>query len=177
LRLDADGNIVEGKWDVTPVVHLHTELHRVRADTAVVVHNHPYYATLLSNMGELPRVVHQNSCVFLDDLVLVDEYAGVNDADGGKWLANEIGDATGVILAHHGAIVTAPTVAEAAYNSVTFERMCRFTYDILAIGREPEAIPAEQISELKEVMKGGPVRAYWEGAVRKLLRTEPDVLT
>src|SRR4051795_5021934 len=29
LRLDADGDVVEGKWDVTPAVFLHTELHRV----------------------------------------------------------------------------------------------------------------------------------------------------
>src|SRR5207247_1204054 len=53
IRLDAHGNVVEGDWDVTGAVSIHTELHRARADAAVVVHNHPYYATLLAAMGEL----------------------------------------------------------------------------------------------------------------------------
>src|SRR3954453_18108128 len=60
LRLDAAGEIVEGEWDVTPAVFLHTELHRARADARVIVHNHPYWATLLSTLGEAPGLVHQN---------------------------------------------------------------------------------------------------------------------
>ena len=84
LRLDADGEIVEGTWDVTPAVFLHTELHRTRADATIIVHNHPYYATLLAAMNEMPRMVHQNSCIFDDELALVDEYAGVDDAGPGQ---------------------------------------------------------------------------------------------
>ena len=44
LTIDAAGAVTDGEWDVTPAVHLHTELHRRRADAAVVVHNHPPYA-------------------------------------------------------------------------------------------------------------------------------------
>ena len=177
LRLDADGDVVEGKWDVTPAVFLHTELHRVRPDAAAIVHNHPYYATLLAVMRELPRVVHQNSCIFDGELVFVDEYGGVDDTEGGKWLAREVGDASGVLLAHHGAIVTAPTIAEACYKAVTFERMCRFTYDALAAGREPDEVPAEMRPELKQMLRQNTPRAYWDGAVRLLLRDEPEVIT
>jgi ribulose-5-phosphate 4-epimerase/fuculose-1-phosphate aldolase len=177
LRLDADGNIVEGKWDVTPVVFLHTEIHRVRPDAKIVVHNHPYYATLLSNMREVPRVVHQNSSIFEDEIALVDEYAAVEDVDGGKWLAHEIGDASGVILAHHGAIVIAPTIPQVAYKSVTFERMCRFTYDTLLTGREPEPVPREASLPMKGLLQGPPSQAYWDGAVRRLLRDEPETIT
>ena len=88
VRLDADGEIVEGRWDVTPAVFLHTELHRARPDAAVIVHNHPYYATLLAHDGRDRRgIVHQNSCIFDGELAFVDEYAGVDDADDGEWLA------------------------------------------------------------------------------------------
>ena len=44
LTIDADGHVIEGEWDVTPAVHIHTELHRRRPDARVVVHNHPPYA-------------------------------------------------------------------------------------------------------------------------------------
>jgi ribulose-5-phosphate 4-epimerase/fuculose-1-phosphate aldolase len=176
-RLDADGEIVDGDWDVTPAVFLHTELHRVRADAAVVVHNHPYYATLLSTMGERPRLVHQNSCIFDGELACVDEYGGIEDANDGKWLAAQVGDASGILLAHHGAIVTAPTIPEACYKATTFERMCRLTYDAITAGREPNEIPADARATLKPMLRQNTPQAYWDGAVRVLLRAEPEVLT
>ena len=157
-------------------VFLHTELHRTRADATIIVHNHPYYATLLAAMNEPPRIVHQNACIFSGELALVDEYAGVDDAEQGKWLATQIGDASGVLLAQHGAIVTAPTIAEACYKAVTFERMCRFTYDVIAAGREPREIPAEHRPGLKAALRQNAPTAYWDGAVRLLLAAEPEVL-
>jgi ribulose-5-phosphate 4-epimerase/fuculose-1-phosphate aldolase len=176
LRLDADGNVVEGDWDVTGAVALHTELHRARPDATIVVHNHPYYAALLSAMGELPRMVHQNSCVFHDELAFVDEYALVEGEAEGQWLADHVGNASGVLLAHHGAIVTASTISDACYRAATFERMCRFTYDILAAGRTPVEISPEQRGPLKKLLDEVTGRAYWEGAVRTLIAREPEVL-
>lgn len=177
LRLDADGEIAEGPWDVTPVVRLHTELHCERADAAIIVHNHPYYATLLAAIPQLPRMVHQNSCIFDGELAIVDEYAGVESAEQGQWLAKQVGDASGILLAHHGAIVTGATVGEACYRAVTFERMCRFTYDLLAIGHTPAEVPADQRAELKPTLRQNTPLAYWHGAVRLLLASEPEVLT
>jgi ribulose-5-phosphate 4-epimerase/fuculose-1-phosphate aldolase len=176
VRIDADGEIVEGEWDVTPAVFLHTELHRVRDDATVIVHNHPYHATLLAAMGEWPCIVHQNACIFDGELAFVDEYEGVDDVTGGKWLAREVGDASGVLLAHHGAIVTAPTIAEACYKATTFERMCRFTYDILQAQRSPVELPVDRRAEMKAALKQNAPSAYWDGAVRMLLRDEPEVL-
>jgi len=176
LRLDADGEIVEGSLDVTPAVFLHTELHRTRADATIIVHNHPYYATLLAAMCELPRLVHQNSCIFSEELALVDEYAGADDAEQGKRLATEVGNASGILLANHGAIVTGSTIGETCYKAVTFERMCRLTYDILATGRAPREIPAGQRAELKAALLQNTPRAYWDGAARLLLANEPEVL-
>jgi ribulose-5-phosphate 4-epimerase/fuculose-1-phosphate aldolase len=177
IRLDADGKVVEGHWDVTPAAFLHTELHRARSDATVIVHNHPYFATLLAAMGERPRMVHQNSCIFDGELAVVDEYESVDDSTGGKWLAREIGDASGIVLAQHGAIVTAPAIEEACYKAATFERMCRLTYDVLQVGRTPVEVPTEQRAELKPALRQNTPRPYWEGAVRQLLRHEPEVLT
>jgi ribulose-5-phosphate 4-epimerase/fuculose-1-phosphate aldolase len=177
LRLDARGRVVDGVWDVTPAVFLHTELHRARADAVVVVHNHPYYATLLAAMGELPRMVHQNSCIFEGELACIDEYASIEGAGDGRWLSDQAGDASGILLAHHGAIVTAPGIEEACYKATTFERMCRLTYDVIAAGRAPVEIPAAERAALKANLRQNAPRAYWDGAVRRLLRDEPEVLT
>ena len=107
---------------------------------------------------------------------IVDEYAGVEDAQRGKWLASKVGTASGILLAHHGAIVTGTTIGEACYKAVTFERMCHFTYDLLVVGRTPSKIPQQQRSELKAALLQNAPGAYWDGAVRLLLAHEPEVL-
>ena len=176
VRLDADGTVVEGRFDVTPAVFLHTELHRHRPDATVIVHNHPYGASLLAAMREPPRMVHQNSCIFDGELALVDEYGSIEDAADGRWLADAVGAASGILLAHHGAIVTAPDIAEATYKAVTFERMCRLTADVLLAGRTPVELPDTAREPLKDALRQNAPRVFWEGAVRQLLASEPDVL-
>jgi ribulose-5-phosphate 4-epimerase/fuculose-1-phosphate aldolase len=57
--VDEDARVVRGRWDVTPAIHLHTELHRIRPDARVVIHNHPYFVSLIAALGTLPDLVHQ----------------------------------------------------------------------------------------------------------------------
>ncbi len=49
--VDAAAREVRGRWDVTPAIHIHTELHRVRDDARVVIHNRPYYVCVLAALG------------------------------------------------------------------------------------------------------------------------------
>ena len=49
--VDENAQVVRGRWDVTPAIHIHTELHRLRPDARVVIHNHPYYVSLLAALG------------------------------------------------------------------------------------------------------------------------------
>ena len=87
-----------------------------------------------------------------------------------------VGAASGILLAHHGAIVTAPDIAEATYKAVTFERMCRLTADVLLAGRTPVELPDTARGPLKDALRQNAPRVFWEGAVRQLLASEPDVL-
>ena len=87
MTIDGAGDVVDGPWDVTPAVHLHTEIHRARPDAAVIVHGHPFAATTLACIGQPLVISHQNSCIFDGELVTVDEYDGtVEDAGSGASL-------------------------------------------------------------------------------------------
>ena len=139
--VDEDAHVVRGRWDVTPAIHLHTELHRIRPDARVVIHNHPYYVSLIAALGMLPELVHQTGALFLDDMYLVENYDGEIDA---PWraseLAEQIGSANLVILANHGVIITGRNLAEAVYRAVSIERVCRLAYDVMLTGRTPSAM-------------------------------------
>jgi ribulose-5-phosphate 4-epimerase/fuculose-1-phosphate aldolase len=162
---------------VTPAVHIHTELHRVRPDARVVVHNHPYYVTVLAALGILPDLLNQTGAMFLDDLRVVQEYTGeVDSPELGAELAELIGPASTTILASHGVLITGATVAEAVYRSATIDRVCRLAYDVMVSGRDPLPIAPGIMKGMKASLLERAVDVYWAGAVRLLLRDEPDVL-
>ena len=73
--------------------------------------------------------------------------------------------------------MTAPTIPEACYKATTFERMCRFTYDAITAGHKPTEVPVAARPPLKAALRQNTPQAYWDGAVRLLLRDEPEVLT
>ncbi|HSO97032.1 MAG TPA: class II aldolase/adducin family protein [Acidimicrobiia bacterium] len=172
-----DADVLSGPWDVTPAIHLHTELHRRRADARVVVHNHPYWATLLASIGELPRIIHQTACMYDGDLVFIDEYDGeIDDPDLGQVLAERIGDASVALLANHGVIVTGPTLEHAIYRAASLDRQCRLTYDALLIRPDVAEIPAAVRPAMKASLLERAADVFWAGSVRQVLRDEPDVL-
>jgi len=172
-----DGELLDGPWDVSPAIFVHTELHRARPDARVIVHSHPYHATLLATMGRLPEITHQAACMFDGALVLVDEYQGqVLDQDDSAWLAERVGAADGVILVNHGALVVGSSVEEATYRAATFDRMCRLTADALVSRLPTQAIAAEHRAALKDAFRSHALDAYWNGAVRLLLAGDATVL-
>jgi len=176
-RVNRDGRVLEGKWDVTPAIHIHTELHRRRPDARIVIHNHPYYVTVLAAVGVLPEIMHQTGSMFHGDLAFVTEYTGeVDDAELGANLADMIGHKSTAILASHGIIITGATIAEATYRAASIDRMCRIAYDIMRLGKDPLPISAGIKAGMKKSLLERGSDVYWAGAVRSLLRTEPDVL-
>jgi ribulose-5-phosphate 4-epimerase/fuculose-1-phosphate aldolase len=177
LTVDADGTVVEGTLDVTPAVHIHTELHRRRPDAAIVIHNHPPYASALAAIGELPDLVHQNSSILAGELVLVTEYDGeVDQPSLGAELAEHIGDASVALLVNHGVIVTAPTMQEAVYKAVLFERTCMLHWLVRATDRTPIPIAPAQQQQLQASLIERAAPVYWNGAVRQLVASEPEVM-
>ncbi|HEV8296758.1 MAG TPA: class II aldolase/adducin family protein [Acidimicrobiales bacterium] len=176
-RVDFDGTVVDGRWPVTDAIFIHTELHRVRPDARVVIHGHPYYATLLAALPMAPYITHQAGCVLDDEIRVVNEFdGGVLDQTAGAHLAGLVGDASGVVLANHGALVCGADMAIAAFRADTFERMCRTTWDLVSAGRTAQPIADDIRPTLKDwLLRNGAVD-YWNGAVRQLIRTEPEVL-
>ena len=87
-RVDPDGVQVAGRWDVTPAIHIHTELHRLRPTPA------SSSTTIRTTRRCSPRSARSRRCctrpasMFDGDLCFVDEYDGeIDDAEQGADLA------------------------------------------------------------------------------------------
>jgi ribulose-5-phosphate 4-epimerase/fuculose-1-phosphate aldolase len=176
-EVDTEARVLNGKWDVTPAIHIHTELHRMRPDARVVVHNHPYHVSVLAAIGALPGLVHQTACMFDGDLGLVAEYTGeVDSAELGADLAHRIGDASVVILANHGVIITGETIEQATYRAASIDRICRMSLDVMRTGVNPLPLDPGLIAGMKISLMERGADVYFEGLARQLIREEPDVL-
>jgi ribulose-5-phosphate 4-epimerase/fuculose-1-phosphate aldolase len=96
VLVGTDGERLEGRWDGSPGIVLHTGV-RGRPDARVVAHHHAYNANLMAAMGRLPEITHQAACMFDGSLALVDEYEGqVLDDTTGEWLTDYGCDADGI---------------------------------------------------------------------------------
>lgn len=175
--VDEDANVLEGRWDVTPAIHLHTELHRERPDARVVIHNHPYYVCVMAALGVLPELLHQTGSMYMDEMVFVQEYAGEIDTPLlAQELAAQIGDAKVAILGNHGIIVTGADLMEATYRAASMDRVCKLAYDVMVTGRKPLEMNRDAMIGMKASLIERAAEAYWGGSVRSLLRVQPDVL-
>lgn len=173
-----DGRVIEGQWDVTPAIFIHTELHAQRGDARVIVHNHPFFATVLAGLGIRPVLTEQTGCMFDGDIAVFNEFTGgIDNPEAGKQLAEAVGEARSALLVNHGALVTGQSIEEATYRAVSFERVCKLAYHTLLTGRDPVPMGPDITAVVQETFfLPDTVEFFWNGAVRLLLKREPDVL-
>ena len=176
-EVDDDGSIVSGRWDVTPAIHIHTALHRRRPDARVIIHNHPYYSSLLASIGALPELVHQSDSLFFGDLQFVEEYSGEIDSIAvAAELAARVGDAQVVVLASHGVLVTGENIEQASYRAASLERSCRLAVHTRLLGSRPLPLDPNLVAGIKSSLLERGSDVHFAGMARQLIRLEPDVL-
>ena len=177
IRIDLEGNVVEGEWPAPPGIPLHLEFHKARHDVKVALHNHPTYGTLWSDVRQLPPVYDQSSSISGGDLVLVNEYGGgVTTADVAGKAVEAIGSADMALLAGHGVFVTGVSIAAAHLRAVTLETRCNHAWRILsATGGVPSAVPDWFLEQTRQ-HDGTGFHGFWEQAVRAELDADPSLL-
>lgn len=140
--LDADGNVIEGRYPVEPTAFfIHSRIHRANADAKCVLHTHMPYATALTMLeGTRLEPCLQTCLRFYGRIAYDDDYGGygglVLDTEEGDRLCRALGDKRVLMLANHGVIVTAPSVAEAFNDLYYLERAAEAQVLAMSTGRK-----------------------------------------
>jgi L-ribulose-5-phosphate 4-epimerase len=175
IRIDDNGNVLEGDWPVPLGIPLHLALHRARPGVTVAVHNHPRYATVWADAGRVPPVYDQSSALGGGELCLVDEYGGaVNDPDLAAAAVRAMGDADLALLANHGVFILASSIRAAHQRAVALEQRCRNAWHVEAIGGG-NPLP-EQVASRFRRSDGSGFIGFWEAMVRRELEADPTLL-
>ena len=175
VTLDDSGKVVEGEWNITPAIGLHLQLHQLRPDVNVVIHNHAHWSGIWANLHEVPPVYDQAGAYVDGPLPLFDEYQGtLEDADKNRAAAEALGDAKWALLANHGALVVGKDLRQAHLRVVTLEWRCKRAYEVkLAGGGVP--MTEEQVAGCALPDANG-FPFLWEAMARREIREDPTVL-
>ena len=176
IRIDNEGNVIEGEWNVTPANLLHRAIHDIREDANVIIHNHPRYASVWANKHEVPKIYDQTGANINGEIMFYNEYAGtLHQEEQCAVAAKELGDAKWALLANHGMLVIGRDIRQAHIRAVTLEWRCKQAWMVEAAGGGVP-MPEEEADHLGGLIDNFGLPFMWEAMIRRVIRQSPEVL-
>jgi len=176
MRMDADGNELEGKWTITPAIQLHVQLHKAREDVGVALHNHARWSTIWADVGRPPEIYDQTAAMYDGEVAVYDQYWGaVDDEANAKAAVAAIGSANIALLANHGVVVIGRDIEQAYLRAMVFEWRCRQAWHVEAIGGGKPVRP-EVVASLGGYFNDHNFPGLSDAMSRMALATAPEIL-
>lgn len=178
LRIDEKGELLSGRWTVTPAVKLHLATHRMRPDVKVAIHHHSEWGTVWAAAHEIPPVLFQNAASIpklslyaeFEDIVVHEDLAEAN--------VKAMGDADAAILANHGVFVVGDSIARVHWLAVTLELRCKVAWRVRSMSAEGVPMTQDAIDALvRSAIKGRAGNRFHHAMIRREVLADPSVLT
>ena len=177
IRIDLQGNLVEGDWPVPPGIPLHLALHEARPGVQWALHNHPLYGTVMADMKVIPPPMDQSSALGGGELVLVDEYEGaVDSVNAARSAVAAMGEAELALLSGHGVFVVGGSVRAVHQRAVALEQRCQRAWHAMAAGRDLVSPLPDWFRQQVQGSDGNKFFGFWEAMVRQELNADPSIL-
>lgn len=125
VLVDWDGRQISGSGGRHSEWPIHSEIFRLRPDVNVVVHSHPFYASVFSSALE-PLLPYTLDADYFPE---VPRYEGdaalVVTKEEGQDIARTLGDNFAVLLANHGVVFCGTGIEHAACIGIFLEKACK----------------------------------------------------
>jgi L-fuculose-phosphate aldolase len=182
VLVDFSGQVLDGDAYVNDTIRLHGIIHRENPHAVAVAHTHPPAVVTYSTFRTVPEVYDQESCLLVDDVVVVQEdYEGLAAEEQRVMpIARALKDKRVVILPNHGAITTGDTIQVAFLRMLLLEGMVQRNLAVAqaaqALGLQPVPIATEAARRAKAEIARIPVFApLWKDYLTRLRATDPDL--
>ncbi len=134
VRVDFQGNRLEGQGRPPVEAIIHTVLHRSREDAGCIVHVHPYHCILLTVAGIKFIPLTLQAATFGYTIPVYDVADLVITPEEGEAMRQKMGDARAILLRGHGIVALGVTIEEAFYNTYHLEESAKFLVDAHRLG-------------------------------------------
>jgi L-fuculose-phosphate aldolase len=135
--VEPDGSGSEGRHQPSSEVRIHLEILAARPDVGAIVHTHsPFATTWSATRRDLPAVHYVMAPLVAPgrDTIRVAPYATFGTAELAGFAATTIGDDNAVLLANHGAIAVATTLAGALLRAERIEELAMIAWRAEQVG-------------------------------------------
>lgn len=163
VKVDAEGNVLEGKLKPSSELKMHMRIYKERPDVNAVVHAHPPTATGFAIAGiPLDKYTMPEAVIFLGSVPLTPY---------GTPSTNEIPDAVSgylqnydaFLLENHGGLTVGADLNTAYFRMETMEFFAKVSLVAKLLGGEHE-LPCEQVNKLVEMRKNMHLPGKYPGA-------------
>jgi ribulose-5-phosphate 4-epimerase/fuculose-1-phosphate aldolase len=178
ILVNHTGDVVYGSHPVNRAAFvLHAAIHAARPDVIAAAHAHSPYGKSWSSLGRTLDPITQDSCIFYEDHVVVEDQGGaiVLELDAGRAVAAGMGNHKAGIHQNHGLFTVGQSVDEAAFWFISMERSCQAQLMAEAAGT-PKIIPHEYASYSAK-QTGFPLAGWFsfQPLWQEICRTDPDL--
>jgi ribulose-5-phosphate 4-epimerase/fuculose-1-phosphate aldolase len=125
VLVDWDGCQLAGSGGRNSEWPIHSEILRARPDVSVVVHSHPFYASVFSAANEPLEPYTLDADYFIDVPRHADEVALITTKEEGTALARSLGRTFAVLMGNHGVTFCGTTLEHAVCVGIFLEKACK----------------------------------------------------
>jgi L-fuculose-phosphate aldolase len=125
VLLDWDGRQIAGSGGRHSEWPIHSEILRARPDVNVVVHSHPFYASVFSAADEPLQPYTLDADYFVELPRHQDDVALITIKSEGQALARSLGKAFAVLMANHGVTFCGTSIEHATCVGIFLEKACK----------------------------------------------------
>jgi L-ribulose-5-phosphate 4-epimerase len=159
VKVDLEGNLLEGNVAPPDEVVLHTEILKARPDVNAVVHTHQPITTLFGDQRKriLP-IQGVMAAVCRREIPIFESSRKIVSHEQGAGVAQALGDHLAVHLRNHGIVTVGTCVEEAVVYAIWLEHQAKMTLYGTLLGAPQGMSPDE--AEL-QVTDAGPLEGRW----------------
>lgn len=151
VKIDVDGNVIDGLFKPSTEWYIHTAIYKKRADVNAVVHTHSPIATGLALADVTIKPITVEAALMLARVPIVPFfYPGTNElgeAVGEHIMGNRI-----LLLQNHGVVGVGYDLIEAV-SAVELLEECAMMMWVASHFGEPSVLPAHDIELIKKLYK------------------------
>lgn len=154
VKVNLDGDVLEGERKATSELKMHLRVYREREDVKAVVHAHPPHATAFAIAGiPLDQAIMPESVVLLGTIPLA-EYGTPSTEEVPEAVGKYVRNHRGLLLENHGALTWGEDVFSAYFTMEQLEFTAKINWLARQIGgvRELSMARVAQLNVLRDKM-------------------------
>jgi L-ribulose-5-phosphate 4-epimerase len=170
VKIDTDGNLLEGQLEPHPGAFIHREIYRLRDDVEAIVHTHSENTVAISLLGCHIEPFTQLGAAIFDDQGLYLGFTGpVRTSDEGEEIAKALDQKSIVIAKNHGLFAVGKTIQAALWDMVVADSAAKIHLTAKQLGlHKADAMSAEYLQKSRVEVREKQNEFMWASYVGKM---------